>query len=118
MVVERAQFLDMNMESAQVMTALGALLLESGALKRADMLLRQALEFFWRELKGPHPAVARCYRVCLIISTHWCYSLYGACQRNGTILQPVLEDSLYGTSICYMTMQGLVPVPALRCHQI
>lgn len=63
MVVERAQFLDMNMESAQVMTALGALLAESGALKRADTLLRQALEFFWRELKGAHPAVARCYRV-------------------------------------------------------
>lgn len=63
MVVERAQFLDMNMESAQVMTVLGASLAESGALKRADMLLRQALEFFWRELKGPHPAVARCYRV-------------------------------------------------------
>lgn len=63
MVVERTQFLDMNMESAQVMTALGALLAEQGALKRADTLLRQALEFFWRELKGPHVAVARCYRV-------------------------------------------------------
>ena len=63
MVVERTQFLDMNMESAQVMTALGALLAEQGALKRADTLLRQALEFFWRELKGPHAAVARCYRV-------------------------------------------------------
>eukprot|EP00775_Hariotina_reticulata_P003910 gene3910-4164_t len=61
-VVERAQFLDAHLESAQVMTVLASLLTESGALKRADAMLRQALELFWRELKGPHTAVARCYK--------------------------------------------------------
>lgn len=63
MVLERSQFLDANMESAKMMTVLASLLAESGALKRADTLLRQALELFWRELKDPSPAVARCYRV-------------------------------------------------------
>lgn len=62
-VVERAQFLDLTLESAEVMTVNASLLAESGALKRADAMLRQALEYFWRELKGPHPAVARCYKV-------------------------------------------------------
>jgi hypothetical protein len=62
-VLERSQFLDANLESAKIMTVLASLLAESGALKRADTLLRQALELFWRELKDPTPAVARCYRV-------------------------------------------------------
>lgn len=64
MLVERGQFLDANLESAKAMTVLGALLTDAGALKRADGLLRSALELFWRELKGPHPCVARCYKVC------------------------------------------------------
>jgi hypothetical protein len=63
MVLERSQFLDANLESAKMMTVLASLLAESGALKRADTLLRQALELFWREFKDPSPAVARCYRV-------------------------------------------------------
>lgn len=62
-MLERSQFLDANLESAKIMTVLASLLGESGALKRADTLLRQALELFWRELKDPTPAVARCYRV-------------------------------------------------------
>jgi hypothetical protein len=64
-VLERSQFLDANVESAKMMTVLASLLAESGAHKRADTLLRQALELFWRELKDPTPAVARCYRVRL-----------------------------------------------------
>ena len=67
MVLERSQFLDSNVESAKMMTVLASLLAESGALKRADTLLRQALELFWRELKDPTAAVARCYRVSM-----WC----------------------------------------------
>lgn len=63
MVLERAQFLDMTLDSAELMMVLGGLLAESAALKRADAMLRQALEYFWRELKGPHQAVARCYKV-------------------------------------------------------
>lgn len=63
MVLERSQFLDSNLESAKIMTVLASLLAESGALKRADTLLRQALELFWRELKDNNPALARCYRV-------------------------------------------------------
>jgi hypothetical protein len=62
-VLERAQFLDMTLGSAQLMTVQGSMLAESAALKRADAMLRQALEYFWRELKGPHQAVARCYKV-------------------------------------------------------
>jgi hypothetical protein len=62
-VLERAQFLDMTLDSAQLMTVQGSVLAESAALKRADTMLRQALEYFWRELKGPHQAVARCYKV-------------------------------------------------------
>jgi hypothetical protein len=62
-VLERSQFLDANVESAKMMTVLASLLAESGALKRADTLLRQALELFWRECKDPTPAVGRCYRV-------------------------------------------------------
>ncbi|WIA36602.1 hypothetical protein OEZ86_007890 [Tetradesmus obliquus] len=61
-VLERAQFLDMTLDSAELMMVLGGLLAESAALKRADAMLRQALEYFWRELKGPHQAVARCYK--------------------------------------------------------
>ncbi len=64
-MLERSQFLDANVESAKMMTVLASLLAESGAHKRADTLLRQALELFWRELKDPTPAVARCYRVRL-----------------------------------------------------
>jgi hypothetical protein len=67
-VLERAQFLDMTLDSAQLMTVLGSLLAESAALKRADAMLRQALEYFWRELKGPHQAVARCYKVRASVS--------------------------------------------------
>jgi hypothetical protein len=63
MVLERSQFLDANRETAKIMTVLASLLAESGALKRADTLLRQALELFWREFKDPTPTVARCYRV-------------------------------------------------------
>lgn len=62
-VLERSQFLDANIESAKMMTVLASLLAESGALKRADTLLRQALELFWRETKDPMPSAARCYRV-------------------------------------------------------
>jgi hypothetical protein len=79
-VLERAQFLDMTLDSAQMMTVLGSLLAESAALKRADAMLRQALEYFWRELKGPHQAVARNYKVrcCLawLVETQhsgWCW---------------------------------------------
>jgi len=73
-VVERAQFLDTHLESAQVMTVLGSLLTESGALKRADTMLRQALELFWRELKGPHTAVARCYKARMLSGCCLCRS--------------------------------------------
>jgi hypothetical protein len=69
-VLERSQFLDANVESAKMMTVLASLLAESGAHKRADTLLRQALELFWRELKDPTPAVARCYRVSCTLLLH------------------------------------------------
>jgi hypothetical protein len=34
----------------------------SGGHDSEELRLRQALEYFWRELKGPHQAVARNYQ--------------------------------------------------------
>lgn len=82
MVLERSQFLDSNLESAKMMTVLASLLAESGALKRADTLLRQALELFWRELKDHNPAIARCYRVGQHTNLHSCFTM----QRKGPVV--------------------------------
>lgn len=104
MVLERSQFLDHNLESAKMMTVLASLLAESGALKRADTLLRQALELFWRELKDPTPAVARCYRVGSRAEQHcWCgwYAPVGA-----TIIAYCVQCS------CMMM------VPFVKLHQV
>lgn len=90
MVLERSQFLDANLESAKMMTVLASLLAESGALKRADTLLRQALELFWRELKDPSPAVARCYRVRGELQGRGYRCCRGAC-REGLDVGCVLD---------------------------
>lgn len=59
--LDKAQFLDRHLESAQLMTQLGVLLSESGVHNRSEELLRKALELFWRELKGVQQQMARCY---------------------------------------------------------
>jgi tetratricopeptide (TPR) repeat protein len=60
-LLDRATLLDRRLDAARIGTQFGALLAEAGACRRAEPLLRNALELLWRELKEPHPYTARCY---------------------------------------------------------
>jgi hypothetical protein len=114
-VLERAQFLDMTLDSAQLMTVLGSLLAESAALKRADAMLRQALEFFWRELKGPHQAVARNYKV------HVCWGLGLFDWDEAQALSPVhhhLASSVMSCMLHEGPVAGVLCVHCACCCQL
>ncbi|KAI8464297.1 MAG: hypothetical protein J3K34DRAFT_120548 [Monoraphidium minutum] len=62
-LLDKATLLDRRADAARVGTQFGWLLAEAGAYRRAEPLLRNALELMWREARGPHPYTARCYAV-------------------------------------------------------
>jgi hypothetical protein len=57
-----------------------------GAYRRAEPLLRNALELMWRELRGAHPYTARCYAVLGGLLAH-----AGKLQDAGTQLQQAVD---------------------------
>lgn len=57
-----------------------------GAYRRAEPLLRNALELMWREARGPHPYTARCYAVL-----GGMLARAGKLQEAGTQLQQAVD---------------------------
>jgi hypothetical protein len=53
--LDKAEQLDHLLAASQMKMQLGSLHLESGAIKQADTLLREALSGLWAMLKEPHP---------------------------------------------------------------
>lgn len=62
--LEKCQKMEDRLRSAQLSTAMGAILSDLGNYRQAEMVLGDALELFWREQAGAFPQnhIARCYQ--------------------------------------------------------
>ena len=85
-LLDKATLLDRRVDAARVGTQFGALLCDAGAVRRAEPLLRNALELLWRELRAPHPYIARCYAVLGAV-----LAKAGKLQDAGTQLQQAAD---------------------------
>jgi hypothetical protein len=81
--------------------------LPPGAFRRAEPLLRNALELMWRELRGPHPYTARCYAVLGAMLAR-----AGKLQEAATQLQQAVEIMQVGRRLggCFEA-----PLGPVRC---
>lgn len=78
----------------------------TGAFRRAEPLLRNALELMWRELRGPHPYTAKCYATLGAV-----LAKAGKLQDAGTQLQQAADIYQVRLPSCmlpllHVTVQG------------